>query len=149
DELTVLRDWCRQVANGDRTGLAVVHGVGGAGKTRLALELAHRLRGEGWYAGVLSPEADAAVLTTATEPGLRVLDYPDGRVSDVVALLKTLRKRSGSPVVVVLTARSIEGEWLPEIIGSLDDDRHAYRREEIRLPDRHPDSGNIYLCTVA
>lgn len=149
DELTVLRDWCRQVANGDRTGLAVVNGVGGAGKTRLALELAHRLRGEGWYAGVLPQLTDAASLTAVTEPVLVVVDYADGRVSDVIALLKMLRKRSGAQAVVVLTARSIEGEWLLEIIGSLDDDRHVYRREEIRLPDRHPDSGNIYRRTVA
>jgi tetratricopeptide (TPR) repeat protein len=149
DELTVLQDWCRQVADGDRTGLAVVHGVGGAGKTRLVLELAHRLRATGWHAGVLPQQTDAAVLTTVTEPVLVVVDYADGRVSDVIALLKTLRRRKGSPAVVVLTARSIEGEWLPEIIGSLDDDRHAYRREEICLPDRHPDSGNIYLRTVA
>jgi hypothetical protein len=50
DELTVLRDWCRQVVAGASTGLAVVTGIGGAGKTRLALELAQRLRREGWYA---------------------------------------------------------------------------------------------------
>src|SRR5262249_62381971 len=55
DELLVLRDWCAQVAAGDRTGLAVIAGIGGSGKTRLALELAHRLRATGWDAGTPPP----------------------------------------------------------------------------------------------
>lgn len=42
DELTVLRDWCRQIVMGDRTGLAVVTGIGGSGKKQLALDLADR-----------------------------------------------------------------------------------------------------------
>lgn len=149
DELTVLREWCQQVTEGDLTGVAVVHGVGGAGKTRLALELAHRLSGDGWYAGVLPKDANAASLASVTEPVLIVVDYADGRVTEVIALLKTLRERAGPPAVVVLTARSIDGQWLTDIVGSLDDDRHAYRREAIRLPDEHPDSGNIYLRTVS
>jgi tetratricopeptide (TPR) repeat protein len=149
DELTVLLDWCRQVATGSRTGIAVVHGVGGSGKTRLALELAHRLRGEGWYAGVLPRDIDPAPLATATMPVAVVVDYADGRVADTVALLRTLRARSGPPPVVVLTARSVHGQWLTDIVGSLDDDRHAYGCEEIRLPDEHPRSSDIYRRTVA
>jgi len=45
------------------------------------------------------------LLSTVTEPVLVVLNYADGRVNDVIALLKTLRKRPGSPAVV-LQARS-------------------------------------------
>jgi hypothetical protein len=44
DELTVLEDFSQKIAAGDHTGLAVVHGAGGSGKTRLGLELAERLR---------------------------------------------------------------------------------------------------------
>ncbi|MFL6143551.1 MAG: tetratricopeptide repeat protein [Labedaea sp.] len=149
DELTVLLDWCRQVAAGTWTGLAVVHGVGGAGKTRLALELAHRLGGEGWYAGVLPKGSDPAQLAAVTGPVAVVVDYADGRVAETIALLRTLRVRSRLPSVVVLTARSVEGQWLTDIASSLDDDRHTCSREEIRLPDEHPNSGDIYRRTVA
>ncbi len=149
DELTVLLDWCRQVAGGDRTGVAVVCGVGGAGKTRLALELAHRLRAEKWSAGVLPKDTDPGPLAAVTGPLLVVLDYADGRVRDAIALLKVLRTRPGPPAVVVVTARSSGGQWLTDIVGSLDDDRHAYRREEIDLPEHHPNPRDIYARTVA
>ena len=150
DELTVLRDWCQQVAAGDRTGLAVVTGVGGSGKTRLALHLAQLLRAEGWYAGVL-PRGSSGVgwLAGVVSPVLVVLDYADGRTDDAKALLKALRSHCGPPAVVLCTARSLEGEWLAEIVASLDDDRHAYRREDVTLPDTHPDALDVYHRTVA
>jgi CheY-like chemotaxis protein len=118
DELTVLRDWCRQTAAGDRTGLAIVTGIDGSGKTRLALELADRLRAEGWYAGTL-PKGSAGVdwLAGVVSPVLVVLDYADGRVVDVIALLTALRARRGPPAVVLLTARAIDGDWLATITG--------------------------------
>jgi hypothetical protein len=31
-ELTILEDFCRRTAAGDRTGLAIIHGAGGAGR---------------------------------------------------------------------------------------------------------------------
>ena len=150
DELTVLRDWCQQVAAGDRTGLAVVTGVGGSGKTRLALHLAQLLRAEGWYAGVL-PRGSSGVgwLAGVVSPVLVVLDYADGRTDDAKALLEALRSRCGPPAVVLCTARSLEGDWLAEIVASLDDDRHAYRREDVTLPDTHPDALDVYHRTVA
>ena len=150
DELTVLRDWCRQTAAGDHTGLAVITGIGGSGKTRLALELAHRLRREGWYAGTLPKDAADGSwwLATVVSSVLVVLDYADGRVTDAIALLAALRARRGPPAVVVLTARTVDGDWLARIIESLDDDRHTYRREPIPLPDTHPDAADVYRHTV-
>ena len=129
DELTVLRHWAEEVAAGDRTGLAVVHGLGGSGKTRLALELAARLRRLGWYAGTL-PRGEAGVewLGTVASPLLVIVDYADGRVDGVIALLAAVRNRR-RPAVVVLTARSTEGDWLPDI------EVRAGRRPA-RLPDR-------------
>ncbi len=149
NELIVLLDWCRKVADGDRTGIAVVHGIGGAGKTRLALELAQSLRGEAWTAGVLPKATDPSRLASEKGRVLVVLDYADGRVKDAIAVLKALRMRSGPPAIVVFTARSSSGQWLTDIIGSLDDDRHAYRREDIGLPDNHPNPRGIYARTVA
>ncbi|GAA4529455.1 hypothetical protein GCM10023192_16000 [Amycolatopsis samaneae] len=149
DELTVLLEWCRQVVEGDRTGIAVVDGIGGAGKTRLVLELANRFRQEGWYSGVLPKGADPTSLTTVSTPLLVVVDYADGRVSEVTNLLKLLRAGRDRPSVVVLTARSAAGQWFTDIVGALDDDRHSYRREEITLPDEHPSTTDIFLRTIA
>ena len=148
DELTVLRNWCGQVAAGDRTGMAVIHGAGGAGKTRLALELADRMRAEGWYAGVLPPDPDGlAWLANVVSPVLAVLDYADGRGDDAKRLFKALRVRV-RPAVVLLTARSIDGQWLSDIQRDLEGDRHAYRREVIPLPDQHPHPGDVYWGTI-
>ncbi len=154
DELTVLREFCHRTAAGDRTGLAVITGIGGSGKTRLALELAQRLRADGWYAGTLPKpprgESVAGVewLAGVVSPVLVVLDYADGRVTDATALLAALRARRGAPAVVLLTARAIEGDWLDSIIESLDSDAHPYRREDIALPDTHPNSGDVYHRTL-
>ncbi|MGH3811806.1 MAG: lipase/acyltransferase domain-containing protein [Pseudonocardiaceae bacterium] len=152
DELTVLHDFCRRTAAGDRTGLAVITGIGGCGKTRLALELAERLRTEGWYAGTLPKDAPAQGvewLAGVVSPVLVVLDYADGRVSDATALLKALRARGGPPAVVLLTARAIDGDWLATIVESLGSDAHSCRREDIALPDTHPHPGDVYHRAVA
>lgn len=150
DELTVLQDWCQQTAGRDRTGLAIITGIGGSGKTRIALELAHRLRSEGWYAGTL-PKGATGVdwLAVVVSPVLIVLDYADGRVTDTTNLLKALRSRCGPPAAVLLTARSMEGEWLTDILSAVSDDRHPYRSEVIALPDIHPDFIDVYRRTVA
>ena len=137
DELTVLLDWCRQTTAGDSTGLAVVTGIGGSGKTRLALELANRLRREGWYAGTFPKGvAGADWLAGVVSPVLVVLDYADGRVTDATALLAALRTRRESPAVVLLTARAVDGDWLANIVEA--GQRRPPLPHRTRRAARHP-----------
>lgn len=117
EELTVLREFCRDTTLGAATGIAVITGSGGAGKTRLGLELALRLRRDGWYTGSLPKNpGGVAWLAEIVSPVLVVLDYADGRVDDAAGLFAALRDRVGPPAVVVLTARAVDGQWLHDII---------------------------------
>ncbi|MCY7341954.1 MAG: tetratricopeptide repeat protein, partial [Pseudonocardia sp.] len=149
DEVTILLDWCRQIAAGTATGVGVITGLGGSGKTRLALEVAQRLRARGWYAGVM-PTGHAGVewLAGVVSPVLVVLDYADGRVEDAIAVLAALRGRQGPPAVVLLTARSTEGDWWQDVERALTVDRHPYLPAPVALPDTHPEAGNIFWQTV-
>ena len=49
----------------------------------------------------------------------------------------------------MLTARSVEGQWLTDITDTLTDDRHPYLPEVIGLPSQHPHALDVYLRTVA
>jgi hypothetical protein len=145
DELTVLWDFCERVEAGDRTGVAVVHGSGGSGKTRLALELAQRLRADGWYAGPLRTRAEGADpasvswLAEVRAPLLVVMDYADARTEETARLLQVLADRAGPPVVVVLlTGRPTEGDWLPAARGAQDADAHACHLGNVDSPTATP-----------
>jgi hypothetical protein len=48
---------------------------------------------------------------------LVIVDYADARAQDTQILMRALSARTGA-AVVVLTARSIDGEWLSDIQGS-------------------------------
>ncbi|WP_327681775.1 hypothetical protein [Kitasatospora sp. NBC_00458] len=145
DELTVLTDWCRSVAEGQHTGVAVVHGVGGAGKTRLALEVAHRLAEQhDWYAGYLRKDTPGLDwLGVVVSPTLIVLDYADARPAEARELFRVLRRRAergAAPAVVLMTARSTDGQWLPDLRRAWLADGHPCReRPPMMLPPEHPD----------
>ena len=154
-EFTGLRGWCEEIAAGDRLGVAVLHAVGGAGKTRLALELADHLRGKGWYAGALPKGGgDLDWLANVVSPLMVIVDYADGRIGvpdqkgDAHRLIEALRARRGVPAVVVLTARSIAGQWWDDLVNVLDDQRIAYLPDITELADQHPDARDIYRHTV-
>ncbi len=112
-ELAELRSWAAMEVDAD---VRLLHGPGGMGKTRLAMELADGLRGEEWDAGFLRREADAAAaeafagLVRGARPLLVVVDYAETR-QEVVRELLAAANRHGRPKVrVLLLARSI-GDW--------------------------------------
>ena len=155
DELTVLRHWCGQAASGRHTGLAVIDGTGGSGKTRLALELAQRLADQGWYAGLLLHSIEGSSwsqsvewLATVVSPLLVIVDYADARAQDTQTLMRALSARAG-PAVVVLTARSIEGEWLSDIQGFVQRDGQILAQRRFALPPEHPDSTAVLRRAAA
>ncbi|GAA1387814.1 tetratricopeptide repeat protein [Catellatospora chokoriensis] len=150
DELTILTDWCRTAAAGPYTGIAVIHGVGGAGKSRLALELAHQLATrDGWYTGYLREGATGRDwLGTVVSPTLIVLDYADARTADAEHLLTILKRRvdrGAAPAIVIMTARAINGQWLTTLRRTWNRDGHLVReRDPLHLPPEHPAGAAIF-----
>ena len=109
-ELEVLQAWCRD----GRAGLVwLVTGGGGAGKTRLALELCRRMAWQRWRCVWVEEgaERDVVRLERAAAPGARLLlvvDYAEGRLG-LEELLKAAARDAGW-VRVLLLARHA-GDW--------------------------------------
>ena len=146
DELTVLDDCCQVALERPAVKVAVIHGVGGSGKTRLAIELAAQLGGQGWYAGLLRPgcgEADIAWLAAVVSPLFVVIDYAETRSEQLRWLFGALRHRADLPTVVILTARSTL--WWDQLAEELANDAVPYRLvRQIALERRHGDSGRVF-----
>ena len=122
DKLAKLTDWANKQPEEGREDLAVavVTGVGGSGKTRLAAELCSNLEKNGWVAGFIPKttklnEAELTWLTRVESHLLLVLDYAEeSHKEELARLLRRLRERA-APTRVVLTARSA-GAWLDDLL---------------------------------
>ena len=166
-ELDLLLDWC-QPPDESRTEalrLAVVHGVGGAGKTHLAAELCHRLAPFNWYTGFLTVRPagqqderawrdGVAWLGRTVSPLLVVVDYAEARQGDVLALLRAVRHRPGGPTCVLLTARTVtqqEGRsWLDDIVAELEHDSLPHARPLlVALAEHHPQRAGVFRRALA
>ncbi|CAN7376642.1 tetratricopeptide repeat protein [Acidovorax sp. LjRoot118] len=106
-------------------GVRLLVGEGGVGKTRLALEMLHRLSKVGWNTGFFRHNIQfkdivglVHELRQTNRPTLIVLDYAETRSAALLELLAQLsRVPSAHSTRVLLLARS-SGEWwrhLPEI----------------------------------
>ncbi|MGH8909961.1 MAG: tetratricopeptide repeat protein [Egibacteraceae bacterium] len=141
DELDVLLDWCAAPGAGGQPRVAVVTGVGGAGKTRLVAELAHRLAGQDWYTGFVPKRAEigplAKWLAGTASPLLVAIDYAEARWAEAAEVIAALRERPGSPTCVVLTARETAGGWLEELDGALTESRIQPVGEFVHLQPSH------------
>ncbi len=102
----------------------VVHGAGGVGKSRFALEYCRALNA-GWERGFLSTPETAKGQPDWTRwrpdlPHFLVIDYPDARPNDVAALLQALAAKAEenikgrTKIRVVLLERSNGGQWRTE-----------------------------------
>ena len=121
-ELGVLREWC---TGGGRLGVRLVTGEGGSGKTRLALQLAEEVTGDGWRVLWVERGQEGAAVSTvraAGEPAVLVVDYAETRAG-LAGLLadaeKATRDEDCPELRVVLLARSA-GEWWRQLVAWAD-----------------------------
>jgi hypothetical protein len=142
-ELTALLDWARDRRPGTKL-VKLLCGPGGAGKTRLAFELARRLQHEGWIAGVRQPgdrrelQQVAEAITAAVERGHRVfvaLDYVEGLGKEIAYLVGKVPPAS---VRILLLARFAGAWWNSFAPG--DEAKYLVDHEPISISPLAPDS---------
>ena len=113
-EMAALRAW----AMSDKAVAGrFITGQGGAGKTRLAAELAQELRGKGWTAGFVDLSHDNLPPTPVGKNGvLLIADYPDEKPDGVRALLRALaRPPAGVKIrLLLLTRDDNPTRWVDE-----------------------------------
>jgi tetratricopeptide (TPR) repeat protein len=118
-ELGELRSWC--TAPG-RTRVRLVTGDGGAGKTRLALQLGQDLSGHGWRALWVKDGREgqaAGLMRGLKQPCLLVVDYAENRQQLPELLAAFAENWDGPRVRVVLLARGAE-DWWKKLVRSRD-----------------------------
>lgn len=105
-------------------GVRLLTGEGGAGKTRLALELCERLRQQGWYSGFLRHNTLPREITAlANELGraqhsvLIVLDYAETRSQQLLELLAQALTLTNKPKVRLLLLARSSGDWWGQLPG--------------------------------
>ena len=111
----------------------LIAGPPGQGKSRLAQEFANALVGDGWATVFITANATASelgVLSAVQVPTLVVVDYAEGRLDQLHAVLAALR-RAEAKVRLLLLARTA-GAWRTERVASppelefLGDDRIVF-----------------------
>ena len=102
---TLLR-WARR--QGRNARIRLLSGPGGAGKSRLAAEVAEALRSEGWTAGFVRPN-DPVVVPLRRAGLLLVVDYPEEHPDEVRTLLREVASRELHDVPVRLLVLSRQG----------------------------------------
>ncbi|MBI4756192.1 MAG: hypothetical protein HY778_12410, partial [Betaproteobacteria bacterium] len=114
--------WARDKA---RVRVRILHGAGGAGKSRLAIELAQRLRGEGWEAGLLPDPGQSIAYRRSAQGTLLILDYAEQYPQALERLLGRLK--NGEPpdarLRILLLCRS--REQMAPLVDAAVPDRHS------------------------
>jgi glycosyltransferase involved in cell wall biosynthesis len=106
-------DWAHSDAH--PISIRLLTGIGGTGKTRLAIELCSRLIGEGWNAGFLPHHANARQVADSlgkqSNRTCIIIDYAETRQPQLLELLRRIQESPPNPKTkIVLLARD-GGEW--------------------------------------
>lgn len=113
-ELAALAAWCEDRHAGR---LRLVTGPGGVGKTRLAVELVHRMQQPGWKCQRVADGKEGDVIGALREVtrarALLVVDYAESRVG-LRNMLGALAGEQGVGIKVLLLARST-GDWWDQL----------------------------------
>ncbi|MEU0509556.1 MULTISPECIES: BTAD domain-containing putative transcriptional regulator [Amycolatopsis] len=121
-ELTTLRDGLRAIDGGTAVGIALIEGMAGVGKTRLAVHVAHQLLAEGRYGDCQlyvdlrghsdQPPADPAAVLASF---LRLLGVPGDQIPPSLDERASLYRDRvyGRDVLVLLDNAASEDQILP------------------------------------
>jgi Tetratricopeptide repeat len=99
--------------------IRVLTGPGGAGKSRLAAEVATSLRDEKWSAGLISLEK-ASSLPLARRGLFVIIDYPEAHRAAVATLLRGAGalEKPQAKIRLLLVSRQPLARWFDEIIAA-------------------------------
>lgn len=121
-ELDKLKTWAMETNY--PTSIRLLKGEGGAGKTRLAIELCLELKELKWHVGFLQKDLKLdelskilAALKVDGEPNLIVIDYAETRTNELLALIKLVLNNSEKEKVCILLLARDGGEWWDNLPG--------------------------------
>ncbi|MFE3267301.1 tetratricopeptide repeat protein [Streptomyces sp. NPDC059215] len=118
---TQLLEQMRVWAGQQGFGAWLVHGPGGQGKTRLAIQLAEELP-ENWVTLWLDPDGPASSLphlAATARPLLVVIDYSEARTTQVVDLLQAVARHGRvATIKLLMLARTADDWWKGLLAGS-------------------------------
>ena len=142
---TQMRDetvaWAQKLGRGvtPLLGMRLYIGPGGAGKTRLLIEVGKILHNLGWAVYFLGKDAtpeDVPYFLEVTGPTLLILDYVTERETLVQGLLLEMARRRDSciaPCALILLDRTTP-PWFKELDNTIDDQTYVGLPELLELP---------------